>query len=84
MRKVVCNIVFLFGLGVAHAQAPDNFFLTFGGSGEDAAYACKQTIEGDYIVMWEGDSIAIFNRGRVCIALFVIYGRFSVGKSCWY
>lgn len=50
MRKVVCNIVFLFCVGVAHAQAPDNFFLTFGGSGEDAAYACKQTIEGDYIV----------------------------------
>lgn len=74
-RVILLQFVFL---KFAFAQAPANFFCTFGGSGDDVAYSCKQTLSGDYIV---AGSTSSYGDLTTDFYLFFVH---KMGYATWY
>lgn len=76
MRKVFCSI-FILAVVFVKAQAPRNFYTTFGGSGDDIAYSVKVTLDGNYIV---AGSTSSFGMGSTDVYLVKLD---SMGNTMW-
>ncbi|HQQ93619.1 MAG TPA: T9SS type A sorting domain-containing protein [Bacteroidia bacterium] len=77
MKHAILVLAGMYILNTVSAQVPYSFYVTFGGKGDDVAHACKQTLDGGYIIAGSSTSTGFGQNDLYLIKMD------SLGQMSW-